>query len=167
MSDLSLVSSPLSPSDHHTRPFISQSVYYPSSSSSQSPSASHQSKLEGVDKDDPKYRKSKAQPAKPRFSLFAAPQAITNGNGSNHAVDKDREDEEDEESMHEGEEGEVDEEGDDQTIHAQRPVIRPRPAQSEDKLRESLYELQEMNEVFEGFLGALEAARGHNEVSLH
>jgi hypothetical protein len=24
-----------------------------------------------------------------------------------------------------------------------------------------------MNEVFEGFLGALEAARGHNEVSLN
>lgn len=37
-------------------------------------------------------------------------------------------------------------------------------AQREDKLRESLYELRGMNEVFEGFLAALESARGHNEV---
>jgi hypothetical protein len=35
----------------------------------------------------------------------------------------------------------------------------------DDKLRESLYELRQMNEVFDGFLIALEAARGHNEVS--
>ncbi|ORX33513.1 DASH complex subunit Duo1-domain-containing protein [Kockovaella imperatae] len=32
----------------------------------------------------------------------------------------------------------------------------------DDVLRESLYELKQMNEVFDGFLGALEAARGHN-----
>ncbi len=56
------------------------------------------------------------------------------------------------------------EEVDDKTIQAKVPRPSRRPAQSEDKLRESLYELREMNEVFEGFLGALEAAKGHNEV---
>ena len=35
----------------------------------------------------------------------------------------------------------------------------------DDKLRESLYELRQVNEVFNGFLIALEAAKGHNEVT--
>ena len=37
-------------------------------------------------------------------------------------------------------------------------------AERDERLRESLYELREMNKVFDGFLGALEAARGHNLV---
>jgi hypothetical protein len=61
----------------------------------------------------------------------------------------------------------VADEGDDQTIHATAGPSRQSPSVSidrDDRLRESLYELRRMNEVFEGFLGALEASRGHNEV---
>jgi hypothetical protein len=77
--------------------------------------------------------------------------------------------EQDGEGDHDAEEGE---EGEDQTIHAgaesSRAATRPvSTGERDDKLRESLYELRRMNEVFEGFLGALEAARGHNEVSLN
>jgi hypothetical protein len=66
--------------------------------------------------------------------------------------------------------GEEEEEvrGEDETIH---PSSSHRgrgdgdtDTDKDEKLRESLYELQQMNDVFEGFLGALEAARGHNEV---
>ena len=39
-----------------------------------------------------------------------------------------------------------------------------RGAEREEKLREGLYELRRMNEVFDSFLSSLEAARGHNEV---
>lgn len=49
----------------------------------------------------------------------------------------------------------------DPTIHASTKMSAE---EREDKLRESLYELRAMNEVFDGFLEALEAAKGHNEV---
>lgn len=106
---------------------------------------------------------------KPRFSLFAAPRAPPaedRGVGDGEDEDEDEGDV----TMHAGNrgadgEGEG-EDGEDQTIHAglgrsggQSAVDR------EDKLRESLYELRSMNEVFDGFLNALEAAKGHNEVS--
>ena len=123
----------------------------------------------------------KTHAGKPRFSLFAAPQSQPNGPA--HIAD-DEEEEEEEEGVgmedavgrqeddgggggEDGDGGDDGEEGEDHTIHAPRRSISNwnRPAQSDDKLRESLYELREMNEVFDGFLTALEAARGHNEVN--
>ncbi|WWD22005.1 hypothetical protein CI109_106493 [Kwoniella shandongensis] len=106
---------------------------------------------------------------KPRFSLFAAPRPPS-------AEENDHDD------VHEGEE-------EDQTIHgstsastsqhstttrtddrvdgSQQRESQSRPKQSSEerdgKLRESLYELRKMNEVFESFLGALEGVRGHNQ----
>lgn len=38
-------------------------------------------------------------------------------------------------------------------------------AAREERLKDSLYELRGMNDTFEMFLGALESARGHNQVS--
>jgi hypothetical protein len=40
-------------------------------------------------------------------------------------------------------------------------------AAREERLKDSLYELRGINDTFEMFLGALESARGHNEVSHH
>jgi hypothetical protein len=51
----------------------------------------------------------------------------------------------------------------DQTIHASAQITAE---ERDDRLRESLYELRSMNEVFDGFLEALESARGHNEVCM-
>ncbi|RXK42130.1 hypothetical protein M231_00487 [Tremella mesenterica] len=62
----------------------------------------------------------------------------------------------DEDERSEGKEGMGGEEEEENTIH-------PSYRQKEDKLREGLYELKRMNEVFDGFLNALEAAKGHNE----
>ena len=80
----------------------------------------------------------------PRFSLFAPNQhnAADNNQG---------------EDAGDAADGEGDE-----TVHYAK---RESNAEREDKLRESLYELRQMNEVFDGFLGALESARGHNQVS--
>lgn len=51
----------------------------------------------------------------------------------------------------------------DETIH---PKSQQTKYERDDKLRESLYELRQMNQVFDGFLTSLEAARDHNEVSI-
>jgi hypothetical protein len=96
----------------------------------------------------------------PRFSLFA-PGAHSQPAHSSRAASADNdgplEEEEGEDEVQEGAD-----DNDDVTIH-QRPRVAD--AERDDKLRESLYELRQMNEVFDGFLIALEAARGHNEVS--
>lgn len=117
--------------------------------------------------------------SKPRFSLFAPPRppsaeppAEDHSGGSADGGEQDGEGERDDEEGQEDEDEEAGEEGEDQTIHAgagpSRAAARPvSTGERDDKLRESLYELRRMNEVFEGFLGALEAARGHNEVSLN
>ncbi|WVF70123.1 hypothetical protein IAT40_004911 [Kwoniella sp. CBS 6097] len=119
-----------------------------------------------------------AAKAKPRFSLFAPPRPPSPEDLH----------EDDEESPGQNEE----EDDQDQTIHGRaiaigqsqshdanehlnesqdrgssgsmsgRGTMAGREAR-ENKLRESLYELRRMNEVFDGFLGALEGVRGHNE----
>ncbi|ORY25343.1 DASH complex subunit Duo1-domain-containing protein [Naematelia encephala] len=131
-------------------------------------------------------------PSKPRFSLFAPhqpqPQSQQvnlngsqqqasnlnlngsqqgNGNGNGYGMRSTStisESEEKEDEDGHGEEQGQHEDEQDHTIHpsttAMSTVTR---AQRDDKLRESLYELRGMNEVFEGFLSALEAARGHNQ----
>ena len=113
-----------------------------------------------------KYKK----PSKPRFSLFAPPtsfQASTSSSSRQSSNPSGRVEEEDGEEGEE-EEGERD---DNETIHGSVATRfegkgkQQTSQEREDKLRESLYELRGMNEVFEGFLGALEGARGHNQVS--
>ena len=49
-------------------------------------------------------------------------------------------------------------------VHVPRGPSAQSSVERDEKLRESLYELRKMNEVFDGFLEALKAARGHNEV---
>lgn len=93
----------------------------------------------------------KAKPA-PRFSLFAPNQHHTQSNDQDGADDNEREN-------HDRDNGDGD---GDETVHY---PTRVSSAERDDKLRESLYELRQMNEVFDGFLGALESARGHNQVS--
>ncbi|WVQ97761.1 hypothetical protein IAU59_004875 [Kwoniella sp. CBS 9459] len=113
--------------------------------------------------------------AKPRFSLFAPPQPpLPEGEGEGFHYD---DDDEDDAARYSGED-------EDQTVHGRAlngsgdpgrqqsessrakgeggGTIAGREAR-ETKLRESLYELRRMNEVFDGFLGALEGVRGHNE----
>ena len=100
--------------------------------------------------------------SKPRFSLFAPSQEPTReelprhpqqrGEDGNGAADRDAGEDEDEET--------------EEVEQSARPGRLERSTQREDKLRESLYELRQMNEVFDMFLHALEAARGHNQVSL-
>jgi len=97
----------------------------------------------------------------PRFSLFA-PNQGPSSRTNDHA---------DIEDEARSDFGEISEEGEDvavdETIHADNEQATDRAESSaarDDKLRESLYELRQMNEVFDGFLGALEAAKGHNEV---
>ena len=63
------------------------------------------------------------------------------------------------------EEGVGDGEGDRTVNGLEAEERRQTTVQRDEKLRSSLYELRQMNEVFDGFLGALEAARGHNLVS--
>lgn len=100
--------------------------------------------------------------AKPRHSLFTAPNPSNpiqrTGGARSLASSATRE-----------EQG-PQEEDDDSATARYAPLdsaqARPAPSSAErdDKLRESLYELRRMNDVFEGFLSALEAARGHNQV---
>ena len=144
MADLSLASSTFSPGE----------TYHHASSSR---SHSHSRSSPSSDEDTPQKPRRSAAKAKPRFSLFATSQP--------HSSDEEEEPQPPEiEREDENERDELAGEGEgveEHTIHA-RPVQTS--AEREDKLRESLYELRGMNEVFDGFLGALEAARGHNEV---
>jgi hypothetical protein len=108
--------------------------------------------------------------AKPRFSLFAAPQAeFHESAGEDEGDEEDVEQEEGLKRSAQSGSGVENDDEEDQTIHGippqyDAPLRQPSSAEREEKLRESLYELRQMNDVFEGFLGALEAARGHNEV---
>ncbi|WVR04377.1 hypothetical protein IAU60_001379 [Kwoniella sp. DSM 27419] len=95
--------------------------------------------------------------SKPRFSLFAAPKPL---------------EPEQPELVHEGDAPAQGEDvsghgrgGDEQDGQAGEDHGEPgqTSAERETKLRESLYGLRKMNEVFEGFLGALEGVRGHNQ----
>lgn len=72
--------------------------------------------------------------------------------------------EEEEEDVDEGERDGVERgQEEDETIY---PKSQQTKYERDDKLRESLYELRQMNQVFDGFLTSLEAARDHNEVSI-
>ncbi|OCF33896.1 hypothetical protein I316_04238 [Kwoniella heveanensis BCC8398] len=94
--------------------------------------------------------------AKPRFSLFAPPRppsAEPEADVQAQVRDHDQEqDNDDNEQQHDHEANE----------NNRGSSTAAREAR-DDKLRESLYELRRMNEVFDGFLGALEGVRGHNE----
>ena len=88
--------------------------------------------------------------AKARFSLFA-PNVEPKINGHHWPADDDDD--------ADAEERPADDE--DVTVHPSAPRSS---AERDERLRESLYELRRMNEVFDGFLNALDLARGHNEV---
>jgi hypothetical protein len=63
-------------------------------------------------------------------------------------------------------EEEEEEEGDRTvTIEQEEEQTAAGRAAREERLKDSLYELRGINDTFEMFLGALESARGHNEVS--
>lgn len=113
--------------------------------------------------DDDESTPQKSKPigmSKPRFSLFAQPRPPSAEIPDEPDQDADAEEEEEGREPGEG--------GDDQTIQPGSSRISATTSEARDqKLRESLYELRQMNEVFEGFLGALEASRGHNEVSFY
>lgn len=122
-----------------------------------------------VSQHDPMGGGSKGNGNKPRFSLFAAPRqtpsSSQNGIPSN-MVNGDY----DEDGLMDGDGDETldaiqAKDGDDATIHGNAAPRVQSSAERDDKLRESLYELRKMNEVFEGFLKALEDAKSHNEVS--
>jgi hypothetical protein len=118
---------------------------------------------------------------KPRFSLFAAPRSANNSQSARAAgavrqeqnedadLDADADADVGDETMHADDRARGDDE--DQTIHANANIgigssrTGQSSADRDERLRESLYELRSMNEVFDGFLNALEAAKGHNEVS--
>jgi len=51
------------------------------------------------------------------------------------------------------------------TIEQEEEQTAAGRAAREERLKDSLYELRGINDTFEMFLGALESARGHNEVS--
>lgn len=148
MSNMSL--EPMSPSEsfaigHHASSGPSRSAYAASSGSSTS---------DGMDARGERAE-APGRRAPPRFSLFAP--------GASALAEDEEVDDQDEQRRDE-EEGEVEGEGEgDETINP--AMHRQDPGARDDKLRESLYELRQMNEVFEGFLTALESARGHNEVS--
>lgn len=105
--------------------------------------------------------------AKPRFSLFA-PQSSTQKSSLMSSTSSSAVPEEEEQEAAEEEAGEED--GDveaDQTIIAgQEEATEENRGARDERLRESLYELRNINDTFEMFLGALESARGHNQVSV-
>jgi hypothetical protein len=67
--------------------------------------------------------------------------------------DDDAEDEDEEEA-----------EGDQTIIAGQEEQTAESRAARDERLKDSLYELRSINDTFEIFLGALESARGHNQV---
>ena len=163
---------PMSPSDGDSFAYgsgtggssLAQSSHLSSQSQSSRPhSQSHSHSLAADETNDESdvWGEHTPQPKRktqPRFSLFAAPA----DNQRPAAASKGREAliERSSESIEEGYEEEEEEQ---QPIPRAAGVSESSTAR-DDKLRESLYELRQMNEVFDGFLNALEAARGHNEV---
>jgi hypothetical protein len=106
--------------------------------------------------------------AKPRFSLFAPQSSVTKSSlmssTSTAGALEEEEEEEEPEAAEEGE-GEGDGEGDQTIIAGQEEPVEESRGARDERLRESLYELRNINDTFEMFLGALESARGHNQVS--
>lgn len=104
---------------------------------------------------------------KPRFSLFA-PQSSTQKSSLIKSTTSSGTLEEDEEEVVEEKAGkeEVEGEGDQTIIAGQGEPIEENRGARDERLRESLYELRNINDTFEMFLGALESARGHNEVNI-
>jgi hypothetical protein len=101
-----------------------------------------------------------------RKSIFGNPHPLSSSNsfGSkrNQAEVMPEEDERGEEVEEEEDEGDrtvIIEQEEEQTAAGR--------AAREERLKDSLYELRGINDTFEMFLGALESARGHNEVSHH
>lgn len=114
------------------------------------------------------------RPQGPRFSLFARPTAPL-------AEPAHHQDEPGEETMmaasHRAQadqnaggesdgDAEDDSTGEDQTMRGGHPPVQRQEssADRDRKLQATLFELRKMNEVFEGFMGALEGAKEHNEV---
>lgn len=157
MSDLSLVATPRRRSDRDSQSPESSHASRASSSHSRSPTRSHGLSAQDEVEETPRKPR-KAYSGKPRFSLFAAPQPHGQSSGET------QQDEDETDGAAELDDGAEEGDGVDQTVHVPAAASRARSAQNEDKLRESLYELREMNAVFDGFLGALEATKGHNEV---
>ncbi|KAK8846695.1 hypothetical protein IAR55_005782 [Kwoniella newhampshirensis] len=129
---------------------------------------------------DDKKTKAKAKPEtgnKPRFSLFAAPRPPSaDDDGAGPESDRDDNQEEEEEAdqtihvtgstsqrQDEGSQGKSLRSQSQSQPDSQTQQPKQSSAEREGKLRESLYELRKMNEVFESFLGALEGVRGHNQ----
>jgi hypothetical protein len=105
----------------------------------------------------------------PRFSLFAPsssqsertkPNSQSSGLARRQALTEEDEEEHIDEEAEEGEGGEGDRTI---TIEQEEETATGRAAR-EERLKDSLYELRSINDTFEIFLGALESARGHNEV---
>ncbi|RSH90191.1 hypothetical protein EHS25_001525 [Saitozyma podzolica] len=173
MGDLSLADDSFALPDRPAHASASASGNRNAFAGSQPPTTSHSRTIDGSS-----LRHSHSQPpatgagngnarTKPRFSLFA-PQSGGSAVSTGHAqleLDDLQGDPEDPGRGDEGHFGSEEAEGievvEDETIHSSRPVQSSE--EREDRLRESLYELRQMNEVFDGFLSALEAARGHNE----
>lgn len=140
-------------------------------SSSSSQSISRSSSQASANDDTPKKPSGRQATWKPRFSLFAPPRPPS-AEGADGGSRQEEDNEELGDAGGDEEDGGDEEMGGDQTIHAgagssQSGNWAKSSEDREEKLRESLYELRRMNEVFDGFLSALEAARGHNEVNFH
>ena len=159
LSDLSLSDDPLSPSESFAHAQSSR----PRRVNGASPEMAQEELNDGHARNGPA-----AGGSKPRFSFFPKPQAgpctglssrTTNSTLKNGEGKEDTKESEVEPRQDGG--GAVDDPG-----QTGAQIIRRSSAGRDVKLRESLYELRKMNEVFDGFLGASEAARGHNLVGL-
>ncbi|WVQ76749.1 hypothetical protein IAR50_006423 [Cryptococcus sp. DSM 104548] len=107
---------------------------------------------------------------KPRFSLFAPPKDYDQS--SSHSLHENEQDEREQlqndepegENTQEGlDEGQEDDAEKTQSQSQSRAGETGTDSDRDKRLRESLYELRKFNEVFDGFIGALEGVKGHNE----
>ncbi|WVQ82116.1 hypothetical protein IAT38_004244 [Cryptococcus sp. DSM 104549] len=97
---------------------------------------------------EPQPRDTRPKSAKPRFSLFAR--------SASERPDELAGEEEADVSQYQEDEGTP-------RRQVDAPVRRGPSGDGNDRLRESLYELKRINETFDGLLGALEGAKGHND----
>jgi len=99
-----------------------------------------------------------------RKSIFGNPHPLSASNsfGSKRNQADVMPEEDEVEAEAEGEDGEGDRTV---TIEQEEEQTAAGRAAREERLKDSLYELRGINDTFEMFLGALESARGHNEVS--